>query len=129
MTWLWRWAPVAAQMAAIFAISSMTAVPDMPGGLNNYTGHAIGYGLLGALAFRAFAGATWAGLTRGAGLRAIALSSAYGVTDEWHQSFVPNRTTDLHDWVADTVGALIGVLIVLLLARLAGRRGPRTRGV
>jgi VanZ family protein len=116
-------------MAAIFAASSMTAVPDMPGGLNNYTGHMIGYGLLGGLAFRAFAGATWRGLTTRAAVRAVLLSSAYGVTDEFHQSFVPNRTPDVHDWLADTAGALIVVLALLVLARLVGRRGGASRGV
>ncbi len=127
MTWLWRWAPVLAQMGAIFVASSMTAVPDMPAGLNNYTGHAIGYGLLGALAFRAFAGAAWRGLTPAAGLRAVLLSSVYGVTDEFHQSFVPNRTPDVHDWIADTAGALIGVLLVVSLARIVAQRARRAR--
>jgi VanZ family protein len=120
---------VLAQTGAIFAASSLTAVPDMPGGLTGYTGHMIGYALLGGLAFRGFAGATWSGLTRGAAVRALLLASAYGVTDEFHQRFVPHRTPDVHDWLADTAGALIGVLIVAALARLAGRRGDRTRGV
>ena len=30
---------------------------------------------------------------------------AYGATDEWHQSFVPGRSTELADWIADTAGA------------------------
>jgi VanZ family protein len=30
---------------------------------------------------------------------------AYGVTDEWHQSFVPGRSADAIDLVADAVGA------------------------
>jgi VanZ family protein len=121
--------PVLVQVAAIFAASSMTSVPALPGGLSNYTGHMIGYGLLGALAVRAFAGATWDGLTWGAGARAVLLSSAYGVTDEFHQRFVPNRMPDVHDWLADTAGALIGVLLVLAAARLVRGRGGASRGV
>jgi len=116
-------------MAAIFTASSMTAVPNLPAGLSNYTGHMIGYGLLGGLAFRAFAGATWAGITGSGAVRAVLLAAAYGVTDEWHQRFVANRNSDIHDWFADVGGALLGVLAVLVIARLRRQRNARTRGV
>lgn len=36
---------------------------------------------------------------------AILIASAYGAADEFHQRFVPNRTCDFIDWVADTLGA------------------------
>ena len=108
-------------MAVIFALSSWPGVPDLPGGLSGYTGHLAGYGILGALVVRAFAGARWAGLTPSAGWRALALSSAYGVTDEFHQSFVASRTPTLGDWVADTVGAALGIAVVMLAARVTGR--------
>ena len=39
---------------------------------------------------------------------AIACASAYGVTDEFHQLFVPTRTCDPADWAVDTVAAAIG---------------------
>ena len=35
---------------------------------------------------------------------AILITSAYGATDEFHQWFVPNRTCDVIDWLADTLG-------------------------
>lgn len=122
MRWAWRWAPVLAQMGAIFYASSMTAVPDLPGGLTDKTGHLIGYALLSALAIRAFAGATWAGVTTRAALRAVLLSAAYGATDEFHQRFVSNRTSDIHDWYADVIGALVGVAIALVAASIFRRR-------
>lgn len=37
----------------------------------------------------------------------IALTSIYGATDEFHQSFTPHRSVEFLDWVADTVGATI----------------------
>ena len=119
---MWIWGPAIAQMAAIFVASSLTAVPDLPGGLSNHTGHFIGYALLGAFSCRGFAGARWRGVTVGAAWRGVALASAYGVTDEFHQSFVANRTPAVDDWLADTLGALTGVLIVLAIVRLR-RRG------
>lgn len=34
-------------------------------------------------------------------------ASLYGLSDEWHQSFVPGRMSDVKDWIADTVGAVL----------------------
>lgn len=39
---------------------------------------------------------------------AILIASAYGVTDEFHQYFVPGRMTDPIDWFVDTIGASLG---------------------
>ena len=116
-------------MAAIFFASSQTAVPDLPAGLSNHTGHFIAYGALGASAFRAFAKATWAGLTRGSAIKGVVFASAYGVTDELHQIFVPNRFPGVDDWVADTLGAITAVLVVMAAARWRQSRTASGRGV
>jgi VanZ family protein len=116
-------------MAAIFYASSRTSLPDLPAGLTGYTGHFIGYALLSALALRGFAGGSWAHATGGHALRAVVFSSAYGVTDEFHQSFVPHRFAGAPDWVADTLGALGGVVAVLFVVRLIARRRGAARGV
>ena len=125
--WFWTWGPAIAQMAAIFAASSLTAVPDLPGGLSNHTGHFVGYALLGALALRGFSGARWRGVTGASAWRAVAFASLYGITDELHQFFVANRTPDVVDWVADSLGALTGVCLAVGVARL--RRRARDRDV
>jgi len=39
---------------------------------------------------------------------AVAITTAYGCSDEWHQSFVPGRDADLRDVWADAVGAVAG---------------------
>lgn len=36
----------------------------------------------------------------------LLFTSLYGITDEFHQYFVPNRSCELYDWLADTAGAL-----------------------
>jgi VanZ family protein len=43
--------------------------------------------------------------------------SAYGITDELHQYFVPGRDCDIRDWVADTLGAFTGALIVRIVIK------------
>ena len=49
----------------------------------------------------------------------LCFCSIYGISDEWHQSFVPGRETDVLDWLADTIGAILGlVAIQLYFARL-----------
>lgn len=39
---------------------------------------------------------------------AVVISAAYGVTDEIHQSFVPGRSADPFDALADLAGSAIG---------------------
>jgi VanZ family protein len=45
------------------------------------------------------------------------IASIYGVSDELHQFFVPGRDCNVWDWVADTLGAFIGVSAALLADR------------
>ena len=45
---------------------------------------------------------------RRACLVAIACASLYGVSDEFHQLFVPDRMCDPVDWMVDTAGATLG---------------------
>ena len=40
-------------------------------------------------------------------ISSLVFSSLYGLSDEWHQSFVPGRMSDIADWVADTAGAVL----------------------
>ncbi|EAQ78412.1 VanZ family protein [Blastopirellula marina] len=46
------------------------------------------------------------------------LLASYGLLDEVTQSFVPGRSCDGLDWLADCLGAATGVGLYLLLARL-----------
>lgn len=47
----------------------------------------------------------------------IAIVSLYGISDEFHQSFVSGRSVDSTDWIADTVGAVLAVTVVKFLTR------------
>ena len=66
--------------------------------------HLVAYAVLGALVMFALRRANNLPLPK-ALVIAILVSSAYGATDEFHQRFVPNRTCDVWDWTADTLGA------------------------
>jgi VanZ family protein len=75
--------------------------------------HATAYaGIAGALrlAFGSpHARAAFTPLLRSAATLAIAV--AYGVSDEIHQMYVPNRFATVSDLIADAVGALIGTAV------------------
>jgi len=40
------------------------------------------------------------------------LCIVYGASDEFHQYFVPNRSSEVQDWLADVAGILIMLLII-----------------
>src|SRR5207244_10216743 len=40
-------------------------------------------------------------------LLTLVIVSAYGASDEWHQSFVPMRSSDVNDWFVDMLGGTI----------------------
>jgi VanZ family protein len=109
-------------MGVIFALSAQPdPLPFLPAGLFTYDKllHACEYAVLGFLSCRALLAGGLAP-TR-ALLVALALASLYGASDEIHQLYVPNRTCDVKDWVADTAGAALGVALAAFL-RLRGAR-------
>jgi VanZ family protein len=109
-------------MAAIFYESSQTKVPVLPAGLSNHTGHFLAYAVLAAAALRALAGLRWSQVTAGTAAAALVMASMYGVTDEFHQQYVANRSVGVDDWIADTAGALTAVVIALAIARRRRRQ-------
>lgn len=114
--WIWIVAALA-WAAVIFALSSLPAtdirldLPNVPG--LDKVAHVVLFGILAALLAQALRGA---GEVRSIVL-AVVLASAYGVTDEWHQSSVPGRDADVYDWGADTIGAVLFGLGVWFLRR------------
>ncbi|HNW91730.1 MAG TPA: VanZ family protein [bacterium] len=66
--------------------------------------HAVLYAVLGGLLTLALPAGTLAGATG-----AIAIGTLYGVTDEIHQFFVPGRSTEIADVLADWCGVMLAV--------------------
>jgi|SRR5919199_5337122 VanZ family protein len=99
------WIPVLAWAAVIFALS---AIPSLSTGLGTWDvvlrklAHVTEYAILGGLLYRAL----------GREPAAIGIASAYAVTDEVHQVFVPGRHGRPLDWAIDTAGAIVGVALL-----------------
>jgi VanZ family protein len=47
-------------------------------------------------------------------LAALVFASVYGITDEWHQLYVPGRSGKVGDVIIDAAGALILIFIMYL---------------
>jgi VanZ family protein len=109
-------------MAGIFVVSSIPDLGPLPGGVSDKSGHTLAYAGLGVLLLFALAQGRVDGVTLRRAALAVVLATAYGITDEWHQSFVPGRSPEVADVIADAVGAALGVTLAVLLARLPGRR-------
>ena len=71
--------------------------------------HFTAYALLGALFLRAFNITRIKHHLKLIIILSIILSSLYGISDEIHQSFVPFRTADAMDALADILGSIAGV--------------------
>ena len=112
---LWYWAPVALYAGTIFFLSAQSHPEEqLPSFLFKHLSdkilHAVEYGILSLLCYRAFRRAAGPAIARQAVVLAIVAASVYGITDEVHQAFVPLRESSWKDWLADTVGAVIGTL-------------------
>jgi VanZ family protein len=103
------WGPVVAYMAAIFHLSSQSS-PPTPGGLPDTLAHAIEYFGLGVVVFRAVAGGLGARVTPARAMTTMIIAVAYAVSDEVHQLFVPDRTADARDLLADAAGASVALI-------------------
>ena len=110
----WSYLPAALWAALIFFLSSRHTLPPLFDAVpqSDKMVHAGVYAVLAALLLR---GARWP-VQRRAWWAAL-VTSVYGVTDELHQYFVPGRSCDVFDWVADTTGACLCVALWLRLAR------------
>ena len=99
------WGPAATWAVVLFCLS---AVPALGVGLGIPYGDKLAHlGLYGVL------GSTLAwGRNRAPGViphvLLLALGAVYGISDEFHQMYVPGRQPDFIDWIADVVGLSIG---------------------
>jgi VanZ family protein len=111
------WAPLA-WMAVIFWFSAQPDLPHVPDALLDFlvkkSAHALEYAVLTGLLWRAVA-RTWPGL-RGE-RRAVLLTGAatvvYAASDEFHQWFVPGRTSQPRDVLIDALGAALAVALIV----------------
>lgn len=107
-----RFLPALGMMTAIFIVSSRSGDQlTLPNFLDfDKAWHMLEYGLLAATCLFAFHPCPDHAKTKIA-LGIILFATLYGISDEFHQSFVPLRTSSIEDVVADFLGAAIVSLL------------------
>jgi len=120
MNLMWRDALLLlAYCGLIFFLSSQSKLIDTPLDFPNKDK------LIHATAYAIMAYAAWAAFRHHIERRlllafmSVLFASIYGVSDEFHQSFVVGRDADVWDWLADSIGAVI--MAVVLYRRRAFR--------
>lgn len=131
--WLWYWLPVLIWMALILSMSGQS---DLPVRQNPRTGevikttftmakiaHVVEYGVLALLLCRALAGSLAALRAAPAVVAIVAAlaATAFGVADEWWQSFTPTREPRATDVLLDGTAAVVAAGCWWLWQRRLGR--------
>lgn len=120
------WLPALLYTAIIWVLSSqdisiegMDSFPLRDKGLHflEYTGLGL------CICFAVYT--TWPGRGIRAGLAAVLFTTALGLLDELHQAFVPERSADVLDLVADFAGASFAMLVYHPIQHLRSRRVER----
>jgi VanZ family protein len=115
-----RWLPPTLWAVFTLVLTSIPGadLPEVPVGGFDKSVHLALYGTLGFLSVRA---AAHARRPVGAAVRVLVAVALFAALDELHQRFIPGRSMELFDWVADTLGAAAGGTLALV----AARRGER----
>jgi VanZ family protein len=100
--------------AAIWILSSQSTLPIVKGFLGvDKVQHLLAYAVLAVGVAFWFSRARWKAHAVQTLALAACIASLYGATDEVHQYFVQGRSCDVWDWLADTVGAVLGATLYL----------------
>lgn len=101
----------------IFFLSSQSKLPSPPKpffGLDKIF-HIIAFGAFAFTLTFWFKTEKWISKAKKYVLFVICITVIYGLSDEIHQYFVPNRSSSVYDLLADTIGAFLAVGLRLLL--------------
>ena len=115
--------PALLTTAGIWVLSSQSTLPR-PKGILGYDKlqHLLAYAVLAGTAGLWICPAFWKRRPHAALCIVILTSAAYGAIDEIHQYFVPGRDSNIWDWIADTLGALLGAAAMLAALRITEKR-------
>jgi len=116
---LLAWLPAVLWAGVIFTLSSIPGgrLPTIDLPQSDKVVHALFYGVLAGLTFRALGRSHGAGTPRFHFLLAILIATAYGISDEIHQLWTPQRSADWRDVVADAGGAIVGAAAMFRFSR------------
>jgi len=114
---IWYALPLAAYCALIFYLSSQSGI-DLPSfSQSDKLLHLMEYAVLGALAYRFFQRLLPEKSKTFLVMVAFLFALVYGLSDEFHQSFVSGRDSSWFDILADGAGGYLGARLTMLIFR------------
>jgi len=125
---VWYHLPAIGWAIVIFIASSIPNASLPPIGVeyeDKWT-HLLIFGVFGFLVARSFFVLTrprW--LWQNFWLFAILVGIVYGISDEFHQLFVPGRYSDVWDALADAIGTILGVVVFLVFFKKRLKRNMK----
>ena len=127
LTWLCRhlarrrWEYALTASGILFVLSSAPIRQPFSWPYLDKVEHVTAYTLLGLAYFNAGSAGGRRGGWKVAVVTWLAVV-AYGISDEFHQAFVPGRSADAADVMADAVGGIVGIAAALAMRRGFVRR-------
>lgn len=90
--------------------------------------HSVAYGVLGISAMFSLDPELRRNRRRICGVIVVVFCFVYGISDEFHQSFIPGRSAGFPDVAADTVGGILAVIFWYNVVERAGNRLAEPKG-
>ena len=116
------WGPVFLFAIFIFIMSSISSHEgNDPFPHFDKFAHFLVYGAFALLIFRGFTRTIRSNNFLLIAILTVVVTVAYGVSDEFHQSFVPARDSDVNDIAADGIGAIAAMSVIYLFRRFSRR--------
>ena len=107
------WYAVIGYAFLIFILSSIPLAIGQGSGFDKVI-HAIEYAIFGVILYMAMSHSKSKSIVKNAVLLVLVIGVFYAISDEIHQYFVPNRSMDAFDALADSVGVLVGAILAKL---------------
>jgi VanZ family protein len=109
--------PIILYLILIFILSSIPgdSLPELGFELNDKFIHAGVYFFAYILFYLSFSNIRKESVISGNPLVfSLIFTNFYAILDEFHQAFVPNRSADFFDFIADFAGSLLGLIFILV---------------
>ncbi|MDD5435644.1 MAG: VanZ family protein [Nitrospira sp.] len=119
---IYFWGPVIFFACVVFIGSSIShPLSKDPFPHFDKVAHLSEYGLFALLLFRALNGTLSKKSFLLLAVITVLITTGYGASDEFHQYFVPGRSSDLKDLAADGLGSVMAMAAVFIKRRMYSR--------
>ena len=116
---LYYWTPALLFAVLIIGLSSIHQLPGTP--TPDKVNHSAEYFLFAFFVWRALTGGRIEAFSWSRAGMIILICGAFGLLDEYYQSFIPGRVSSILDWYADIAGIFAMITFVLVYLNAANK--------